>query len=130
MQLEDQVELEKEIAKVYEQLTTYTSYQWNLGVKKVDALDAKHYLAYNEKGVPTYFEVKKKVKNKIYELYFTNQVGEGILTYQFQSSAEGTTILQIGLTLQIEGHAYLWFQNKVKRKWKRFLENVKQIEKD
>lgn len=124
MHLESNIELEDTVANIYKKITDIHNTSWRSDLKVVKGIDDNNFIEYSKKDYPTFYTVLKTVKNKNYELEFTNNKVEGHIAYTLKKEDTKTNLsIIVDLTL-VDAKIKMIAKQKLKKQWSKFVEDL------
>ncbi len=124
MHLESNIILEDTIANIYKKITDIHNTSWRSDLKVVKGIDDNNFIEYSKKDYPTFYTVLKNVKNKTYELEFTNNKVEGHILYILKKEDNKTNLsITVDLTL-VDAKIKMLAKQKLKKQWSKFVSDL------
>ena len=124
MHLESNIILEDTIANIYKKITDIHNTSWRSDLKLVKGIDDNNFIEYSKKDYPTFYTVLKNVKNKTYELEFTNNKVEGHILYILKKEDNKTNLsITVDLTL-VDAKIKMLAKQKLKKQWSKFVSDL------
>ena len=124
MHLESNIILEDTIANIYKKITDIRNTSWRSDLKVVKGIDDNNFIEYSKKDYPTFYTVLKNVKNKTYELEFTNNKVEGHILYILKKEDNKTNLsITVDLTL-VDAKIKMLAKQKLKKQWSKFVSDL------
>ena len=124
MHLESNIILEDTIANIYKKITDIHNTSWRSDLKVVKGIDDNNFIEYSKKDYPTFYTVLKNVKNKTYELEFTNNKVEGHILYILKKEDYKTNLsITVDLTL-VDAKIKMLAKQKLKKQWSKFVSDL------
>ncbi len=124
MHLESNIILEDTIANIYKKITDIHNTSWRSDLKVVKGIDDNNFIEYSKKDYPTFYTVLKNVKNKTYELEFTNNKVEGHIMYILKKEDNKTNLsITVDLTL-VDAKIKMLAKQKLKKQWSKFVSDL------
>lgn len=127
MHLESNVIVEDTVAHVFNKVTDIKNTNWRSDLNVIKGIDENNFIEYSKKDYPTFYTILKNVKNKTYELEFTNNKVEGHITYTFKKEETKTNLsIMVDLTL-VDAKFKMIVKQKLKKDWNKFVSDLQKL---